>query len=139
MNQEAVAIAEDMLREHEGRRSQPYQDHLGNLTIGIGRLLGRGLSDDEIEYLFSNDVDEAIRTVQALPYINRMNVVRTAALMDMAFQLGAPKLDGFKRMHHFLDQENYAAAATEVLNSRYARQVPQRAAKIAKLIRTGDE
>jgi lysozyme len=138
LNTPEAEIARAMIREHEGVRRLVYEDTLGVLTIGVGRNLERGLSDDEIEYLFTNDLREAHRTAAAYPYWSGLNTVRRAALIDMAFQLGASRLSGFKRMHAFLREHNYAAAATECLASRYAQQVPRRAERVAQMIRTGE-
>ena len=43
-----------LLRRHEGVEPYAYKDHLGYITVGVGRCLekdvGMGLSDDEIDY-----------------------------------------------------------------------------------------
>ena len=54
----------EMLRLHEGVKTHVYSDHLGYETIGVGRCIkegvGLGLSDDEIDYLLTNDVNRVI-------------------------------------------------------------------------------
>ena len=49
-----------LLRRHEGVEPYAYKDHLGYITVGVGRCLekdvGMGLSDDEIDYLLKNDI-----------------------------------------------------------------------------------
>lgn len=50
-------LAKALIEHHEGRRAHPYTDTTGNLTIGVGRNLSdRGLSADEIDLLFANDL-----------------------------------------------------------------------------------
>jgi lysozyme len=47
----------DLIEHHEGHRAFAYYDIVGKLTIGVGRnLTDRGLSDDEINLLFINDM-----------------------------------------------------------------------------------
>jgi lysozyme len=137
-NDLVLAKAADIIRRHEGVRRLPYEDTLGVLTIGVGRNLERGLADDEIDYLFSNDMAEAHRAASAYEYWGELNEARKVALLDMAFQLGATRLGGFVRMHARLEEGNYLAASDECLDSLYARQVPNRARTVAMMIRTGD-
>ena len=52
----------DQLRIHEGVEKTVYNDSEGIPTIGVGRnLRDRGLSDDEIDYLLSNDIDIVVK------------------------------------------------------------------------------
>ena len=50
----------EQLKRHEGVSKWAYEDHLGYITVGVGRCLdpeiGLGLSDDEIDYLLRNDI-----------------------------------------------------------------------------------
>jgi lysozyme len=134
---EEMTIARRMIREHEGVRRLPYEDTLGVLTVGVGRNLERGLSDDEIEYLFQNDLREALRTAETYSHWRTLNTNRRAAILDMAFQLGAARLSTFVKMHDALERRDYDAAADECLDSRYAEQVPARARKISEMLRNG--
>ena len=58
----------------------------------------------------------------------------SAALLSMAFNLGGPRLTGFQRMRRALRRRDFAEAAKEALDSKWAKQVPHRATEIAKLI-----
>ena len=52
-----IDASRDLLQCHEGWRQLPYYDTRGKLTIAVGRnLTDRGLADDEIDYLFANDL-----------------------------------------------------------------------------------
>lgn len=138
MTEPYFEIAREMIRAHEGVREFLYKDSLGIHTIGVGRNLERGLSPDEIEYLFGNDLEQAHSDASAYGYWGNLNDARKSALMDMAFQLGGPRLAGFKKMHACLEKGDYDGAALECLDSRYAAQVPARASTIAFIIRSGD-
>ena len=62
---------------------------------------------------------------------------RKRALVNMAFNLGLSRLRSFKRMLKALAEEDFETAAAEALNSRWAEQVGDRAARLATLIRSG--
>ena len=135
--QTALDIAAALIEGHEGTRSKPYNDHLGVSTIGIGRNLNNGLSHDEIQFLFHNDIREAWRAACRYTFFQSLSEPRKAAILDMVFQLGAKRFAGFKKMIRALMDERYAVAAMECLDSKYASQVPARAWRIATIIECG--
>ena len=128
------------LRRDEGVKSYPYRDTEGILTIGVGRNLeDRGLSDEEIDLLLMNDLKWVVVDLDRnLPWWREMDSARQRALANMCFQLGITRLLGFKKMLSALEAGDFSAAAAEALDSRYAQQTPQRAERIAALIR-GDQ
>jgi hypothetical protein len=65
------------------------QKRHGKLTIAVGRnLTDRGLADDEIDYLFANDLVIALQICQDLyPSFASFTPARQAALISMAFNL----------------------------------------------------
>ena len=130
-------LASALIEYHEGRRSHPYTDTTGNLTIGVGRnLTGRGLSPDEIDLLFANDMAMARAALGAfVPGWTAPSAAVQAALLSMAFNLGQTRLSGFTRLRAALLSGDYTAAANEALASRWARQTGQRAEEIAGILR----
>ena len=146
---------------HEGLRLQVYQDSLGIDTIGIGRNLeDRGITKEELDwmdipnmaivhtmgiteadamYLAENDVqivEEEL--VRAHPCVDKLDAVRQLVVMDMAFNMGVPRLCKFKNMWNAIHEENYIAAAKEMLDSRWADQVKSRAVKLANAMHNGE-
>jgi lysozyme len=121
------------LRLDEGVRLKPYTDTVGKLTIGIGRNLDdRGISDDEADYMLAND----IRMVEAelnrnAPWWTDLPELAQRGLTNMCFNLGWPRLSGFRNMLQALQNGDYSRAADEALDSRWARQVGARAERIA--------
>ena len=111
----------EKLIAHEGLRLEVYQDTLGINTIGIGRNLDdRGITQDEldwmdyptIEHVFSDGISEAdamylaqndVQIVEeellrAHPCVEDLDAVRQLVVMDMAFNMGVPRLCKFKKM-----------------------------------------
>lgn len=134
-----AALRAHLMRE-EGVRNMPYRDHLGILTIGVGRnLQANGLSDDEVQYLLRNDIRESLHEATTYPWFAMLDDERQRVVTEMIFQLGAYGYSRFKRMHAALADGDYDEAAAQVENSRMATQVPQRVARIARRLRQGDQ
>ena len=149
------------LIKHEGLKLQVYQDTLGINTIGIGRNLeDRGITKQELDeldipnidhvyeygiteadavYLATNDVqivEEEL--VRAHPCVDRLDSVRQLIVMDMAFNMGVPRLCKFKKMWNAIHDEDFPTAAKEMLDSRWANQVKGRATKLANAMHNGE-
>lgn len=126
------------LEQDEGRKPNLYYDTLNIPTIGIGRNLKRGLSDDEIDYLFQNDYrNHMTELLHAFPWAKDLDEARLGALLNMTFNLGIERLSGFKNMLVALQARDWEAAASHALNSVWASQVGRRANRIAEQFRSG--
>ena len=127
----------------EGVVRHAYEDNLGFLTIGCGRLIdarrGGGLSDSEIDFLLANDIGEkSTQVLEALPWASELSEPRLAVLINMAFQMGIRGLLQFKRMLGSVEDGQYAAAALEMVNSLWAKQTPARAMRLAEQMESGE-
>ena len=60
------------------------------------------------------------------------------ALREMAYQMGVPRVMGFKRMLAALERKDWQRAADEALDSRWAEQTPARAQRVALKMHGGD-
>jgi lysozyme len=131
----------DQLIRHEGMELKVYKDSLGIETIGVGRnLVDRGVTEEEARYLCNNDIEIVERElVQSFPIVSSLNDTRIRVLLDMAFNVGLPRLRGFKRMWAALDNQDYVEAAKEMLDSKWARQVKTRAYTLARMMETGED
>ena len=129
------------LRLHEGERLKPYRCTAGKLTIGIGRNLeDRGISPAESAFLLGNDIDDHWRElVRALPWVESLDEVRQRVLLDMAFNLGVVGLLNFKNTLGTIQAGDYQKGAAMMLDSRWAKQVGQRADRLAVMMATGKE
>jgi lysozyme len=127
------------IRLHEGERLKPYRCTAGKLTIGVGRNLDdRGITREESAMLLDNDIRLLeIELFRALPWASALDDVRQRVLLDMAFNLGLPGLLQFKRTLEAIRTGQYQQAATMMLDSLWARQVGQRAERLARMMATG--
>ena len=128
----------DQLSRDEGRSAVLYYDSANIPTIGIGRNLKRGLSEDEIDYLFNNDfLNHSKDLIRAFPWVGDIDEIRRDVLINMVFNLGVVRLSGF---HHFLaamEAQDWDGAARHMLNSIWASQVKGRAFRLAQQVITG--
>ena len=133
---------EDQLIRHEGLVLDIYKDSVGIWTIGVGRNLEPvGLrSEAEARYLLRSDI-VAIRAEleKAIPWIGDLDEVRQRCLMDMAFNLGVAGLMKFEKTLRLIAQGNLSGASQEMLRSKWADQVGQRAITLSRMMATGKD
>ena len=129
----------DALKAEEGFVAHCYICTAGAHTVGYGRNIdqkhgGIGISEDEADYLLRNDIDRTISECQRWDWFDELDPVRQSVVVQLCFQLGRPRLSQFKRMLAALSQQppDLIAAANELLDSRFANQVPARAARLAE-------
>ena len=129
----------ETLKSEEGFRSHAYRDSLGNLTIAHGRCIqdgvGLGVTEDEAEVLLENDVLRSIDECRRWPWFDTLPPPKQSVLIQLCFQLGYSNLSGFDRMLSALSKGDMDTAADELLDSRFARQVPARAERLACQLR----
>ena len=130
------------IKRHEGLRLHAYEDHLGYLTIGYGRLIdqrkGGGITEDEAEQLLQNDLSQCQDDLLTIDTFRDLDPIRQAALINMRFQLGGSGIREFRKMWAALDRQDWHDARAEALNSRWAKQTPGRAKEIANILLTGE-
>ncbi len=123
------------IKKCEGYNNKPYFDIVGKTTIGWGRNLSdNGISMDEAELLFHNDLKRALSDVAPYAWFQDSPEHTQAALVNMSFNMGLTRLLGFKRMIAALNAKNYTLAAREALDSKWASQVGRRATDVALMM-----
>jgi lysozyme len=137
------------LQRHEGLRLEAYYCPAGKLTIGYGHNLeawpvhgvkkeGDVISREKAEELLVEDVSGVVDELDTrLPWWRELSVPRQGVLLNMAFNLGWPRLSGFVKMLHALEAGDWHRAAREMLDSKWAEQVKSRAAELATQMVTG--
>lgn len=129
------------LKEHEGIRLKPYRCTSNKLTIGVGRNIeDRGITEDEAEYLLNNDINICLKELELhLPWFYQLPESAQIVLVDMCFNMGMPRLMQFKKTLNYLADHNFANAAVEMLDSRWARQVGARAKYLSFQLKSLDK
>lgn len=137
-----------LLLRHEGKRFKAYDDATGlelrpgmtlkgNVTVGCGRnLTGKGVSEDEISFMLSGDIADAIQDAKAaMPVYDDLSRPRQLVLISMALNLGRAGLEQFKRLISAVEIGDYDDAADQILDSKAAKQAPTRYIELAKMMR----
>ena len=141
----------DKLREEiaydEGSVNEIYLDHLGLPTFGIGHLVidtdpeygqpvGTPVSEDRCNSAFDEDVKTVLNDCTIL-YDNFDDLPEEAKriIANMMFNMGRPRLSKFKGMKRGVDTRDWNAAADEMVDSRWYRQVTKRADRLVARMR----
>ena len=125
------------VKKHEGYRNKVYLDTLGKRTVGVGHLCVEEFWEDDKEYeekflmdILEADLQNAIKGAKDLMSENGcmdMDEVAEEIIIEMIFQLGKTGVSKFKNMWKALSSLEYSTAASEMLDSRWAKQTPNRA------------
>jgi len=128
----------EQLVKHEGLRLMPYRCTSDKLTIGVGRNLDdRGISEETAMQMLDEDINIVLGELQkTIPDFDNLDEIIQESLVDLAFNMGTPTLLKFKATLAALKGQHLCIASRELLDSRYARQVGQRAQTIADNIRS---
>tara|TARA_R110000787_G_scaffold90427_1_gene190947 strand:+ start:217 stop:660 length:444 start_codon:yes stop_codon:yes gene_type:complete len=143
-----IEILKKQLIEDEGCKYEIYLDHLGYKTFGIGHLckatdpendldVGSEVSKERVDECFLNDIEKVIEDCIIL-YDDFYTLPDEAQLIvaNMMFNLGRPRLTNFIRMRKAVNEGNFAEAKMQMLDSKWAKQVPNRAKRLSE--RMGD-
>ena len=125
------------VKKHEGYRNKVYLDTLGKRTVGVGHLCVEDFWEDDKEYdekflmdILEADLQNAIKGAKDLMSENGcmdMDEIAEEIIIEMIFQLGKTGVSKFKNMWKALSGLDYSTAASEMLDSRWAKQTPNRA------------
>jgi len=132
----------DQVKHHEGLVLHGYRDSRGYLTIGYGRLideeLGGGITEGEAETLLLNDLSKVILEARQFDWYDGLNEPRKAVIVSMIFNLGFPRFSKFVNTIGFLEEGLFVEASEEMLNSKWAHQVGNRAIMLSRQMATGE-
>jgi lysozyme len=127
----------ESVKKHEGYRNKVYLDTLGKRTVGVGHLCVEDFWEDDKEYeekflmtILEHDLQSAIKGAKDLMQEHGcmdIDEVAEEIIIEMVFQLGKTGVSKFRNMWKHLSALEYASAASEMLDSRWAKQTPNRA------------
>lgn len=128
----------EQIKFDEGFRGKPYLDTVGKTTIGYGRNLDDNpLTKEEAGYLLKNDLKKVSYECCKLPYFSELTIPRRAVIINMVFNLGMTRFKKFKKTNKALADKNYLLASIEMLDSKWARQVGDRATRLSEQMKNG--
>ena len=132
------SLKEQLIR-HEGLRLTVYDCPAGYKTIGVGRNIEqKGITESEALYLLDNDIGYFTEQLEEnLIGFQELSEDKKAVLVNMAFNLGVNGLLKFKNMLAAVTEERWEDASSEMLNSRWADQVGNRAIELSEIMANG--
>jgi len=141
----------DKLREEiaadEGEVHEIYLDHLGLPTFGIGHLVldsdpesglpvGTPIDNERVVEAFESDIETVLSDCNTLyPDFDDLPEEAQRVIANMMFNMGRPRLSKFKGMKAGVDARDWNRAADEMVDSRWYRQVTNRADRLVERIR----
>lgn len=127
----------------EGIKLTAYVDTSGYLHIGHGiciddRVKGAGITPHEAAYLLQNRMAVAMTVLSRNAHrLLHCSDIRKTVIVCMAYQLGVAGVEAFEKMFAALEKGDFATAADEMLDSVWAKQTPERAARMAQIMASG--
>ena len=142
----------DQLRKEleldEGCKHETYLCSQNVVTGGIGHMItewddekyaevGVEISDEQVKAWFNKDIETVLSDCELL-YDDFDHLPEEAQLIiaNMMFNLGYPRLKKFVKMKAAIDQRAWNEAANQVIDSNYYRQLPNRAGRLVKRLRS---
>ncbi len=134
-----MAKLSDRLEIEEGMELFLYKCTSGKDTLGVGRNISdRGISADEAKYLLRNDIISCISELDHnFRWWKDLSENRRIVMGDLIFNLGLSKLKQFKKFLAAMESGDYETASEELLDSRYAKQLPNRSGRNSQIIKDG--
>ena len=137
----------EQLKIDEGVKYEIYLDHLDLPTFGIGHLVlesdqefgepvGTAISEERVNECFDNDVEVVLSECRILyPDFDDLPEEVQQIVANMMFNMGRPRLSKFKGMKRGVDTQDWNAAADEMVDSAWYRQVTNRADRLVERMR----
>ncbi len=133
----------ERIKIHEGFCDTVYKDTLGKRTIGYGHLCtdnekwkdGKAYTIEYLNDVFEGDFNEAVRQTEQLIGNLVLHKEANEIIIEMVFQLGMSGVSKFKKMWAALKNQNYDEAANQMLDSKWAKQTPNRAKDLSEIMR----
>ena len=120
----------------EGFRDRVYKDSLGIDTIGYGFAIKDLVLDEDIcEMILRRKLDSLIdRADKKFPFLKTLPLEAKDVIYEMCYQMGVSGVSKFKKTLLYLENHEFKMASKEMLDSRWARQTPNRAKKLSDII-----
>ena len=128
----------EQLKIHEGYKPTVYKCTAGVDTIGIGfAIKDLNLSEEVCELILTEKL-EALeeRFEKKFDWFQESPVEVRNVMLNMAYQLGFAGFCKFKKTIAYLEEAEWELASKEMLDSRWAKQTPNRAKELSEIIKS---
>ena len=130
----------ESVKKHEGYRDTVYRDTLNKRTVGFGHLCvedhwedGKKYDKEYLEKILKEDLQYAINQGEGMCKDLKISDDAKFLIIEMIFQLGSAGVQKFRRMWSALEENppNYFEAHVQMLDSKWAKQTPERAKEMS--------
>jgi len=147
MSPELLEKLREELARDEGVVYEIYLDHLSLPTFGLGHLVrpsdpehgqpvGTPVSEERVNECFAADVQTTLDDCEILyPDFSELPDEAQLVIANMMFNMGRPRLSQFKGMKAGVDARDWNRAADEMVDSRWYKQVTNRAERLVSRMR----
>ena len=120
----------------EGFRDRVYKDTLGIDTIGYGFAIKDLVLDEDISEMILKRKLEALveRVNKRFDFVEGLPEEAQEVIYEMCYQLGVTGVSKFKKTLAYLSHHEFKMASKEMLDSKWARQTPNRAKRLSDII-----
>ena len=127
----------DAVKLSEGFRDKVYKCTEGVDTIGYGFAIKDLVMDEDIaEMILRRKLDALIdRVNKRFSFVKGMPLEGQDVIYEMCYQLGVSGVSKFKKTLAYLENKEYRMAASEMLDSKWHRQTPNRSQRLSDIIR----
>ena len=143
-------LIEELIMD-EGYKYETYHDHLGFLTLGVGHLVldsdpeikmdvGTPVSEERIKECLNNDLDIVCEELDRnMSWWRGLDGTRQRVLANMCFNLGYPRLSKFVKFIAAMQKGDWKKASEEMMDSKWATQVGNRAVRLQQMVIQGEK
>ena len=126
----------ERIKHHEGYRKSVYKCTEGYDTIGYGFAIKDLEMDEDIaEEILIRKVEKLIKRVRSrFDWLDSVPHAVQGVLVEMSYQMGLSGVCKFKKALHAMQMLQWKLAAKELLDSRWAKQTPNRAKELSDII-----
>ena len=127
----------ESIKKHEGYVGIVYKDSLGIDTIGYGLAIkDLELDEDICEIILERKITQLIdRINNKFSWYKYMPQEIKDIVTEMCYQLGVTGFSKFKKTIAYLQNKEWRNASIEMLDSRWAKQTPNRAKEMSNRVK----
>ena len=128
----------ESIKKHEGFVEHVYDDSLGIPTIGYGFAIKDLVLEEDLcdEILLRKLRILGKSVIGKFPFFDSLPSDCKTVLMEMCYQLGVTGVSKFKTALKAMEDGDWEKAADEMLDSKWAKQTPNRAKEMSNIIRS---
>ena len=128
----------EQLKIHEGYKPKVYKCTAGVDTIGVGFAIKDLELSEEVCDLILQEKLEALeeRFEKKFDWFKTSPIEVRNVMLNMAYQLGFRGFCKFKKTIAYLEDAEWEKASVEMLDSKWAKQTPNRARELSEIIKS---